>query len=84
MTEVCFFSHTALYLLAFEPWLAPVMNEHELYALATMMEEKQLRIYTDLAEPAQEHLENESDVSPAVTMDLISSFVDGLASHPGA
>lgn len=83
MTEVCFFSHKALYLLAFEPWLAPVMNEHVLYALATMMEEKQLRIYTDLAEPAHEHLENESEVSSAVTMELISSFVDGLASHPG-
>lgn len=47
------------------------------------MEEKQLRIYTDLAEPAHEHLENESNASPTVTMDLISSFVDGLASRPG-
>lgn len=74
-------THPALYLQAFSPRLEAVFDAQELYALATMMEEKQLRIYTDLAEPVRADTLQEHDAVPdeAEAKDWIATFVDDIA-----
>lgn len=74
-------TYPALYLKAFSPRLDAVLDARELYALATMMEEKQLRIYTDLAEPVHADTLQEHDAVPdeAGAKDRIATFVDDIA-----
>lgn len=58
-----------------------VFDGQELYALATMMEEKQLRIYTDLAEPMRADTLQKHDAvtDEAEAKDWIATFVDDIA-----
>ncbi|WFC97739.1 hypothetical protein MYAM1_000458 [Malassezia yamatoensis] len=67
----------ALFLLAFDPRLEPIFDANELYALARMMEEKQLRIFHDLAEPVPRYPIQVTEPSDEtqLALDRISSFL---------
>ncbi|WFD41824.1 hypothetical protein MPSI1_000460 [Malassezia psittaci] len=70
----------ALFLLAFDPRLEPIFDANELYALARMMEEKQLRIFRNLAEPLAEdpmQITEPRDESQS-TLDRISCFLNDI------